>query len=655
MFFMRLLISFVLFSLLSYTGFAQSPTMQQKLYYTCKVWGFVKYYHSNVSTCHVNWDSVLLHTLPLVRSATTNNQFNDALDTMLAAAGPMALSSTYFPDTLSTELKRNRDWNWIDSSSFRSDVKTILDTIRNNFRPHAECWVINNPYTTSYAGWLVFPYDSLGLNTTIAFPNQDTLLLMLYKYWNIIRYFNPYNYVLDTPWDTTLYNYVVPIANSTNANSLYLLYMKIATTLNDNHAFLLTINNNYQELPGFFQPYLRLKFMGGQYVVIKSMVTGIYPGDAIISIDGLSPTQWEDSLRLYYSAGNSSTFRKIMCENMLGRLVYGTSETLVVQDSTGTNHTYIASCINPNSNTTFFYNWYYPADSLGSFSWTTMPCDIGYVNMSNLQGSDVNTMYNNLQNKNAIIFDLRNYPNATAWNIADLIYPYFMEYAKFTEPDVSYPGTYNWFHNFQGVTGNPTPYTGKVIILMDEITLSQAEYSCMILCAMSGAIKVGSQTSGADGNITYWKPSQDYQFGFTTLGVFYPNGDSTQRIGIVPDSVVYPTKAGIRHHRDEVLEKALSIAGCNLFTNNKALSPETIEVFPNPANDLLTVNANNLNGQEITINITDITGRTLMQKRIENNNRNFSVTFDIKILATGLYFVNVTANEQRYVTKIVKE
>jgi hypothetical protein len=123
----------------------------------------------------------------------------------------------------------------------------------------------------------------------------------------------------------------------------------------------------------------------------------------------------------------------------------------------------------------------------------------------------------------------------------------------------------------------------------------------------------------------------------------------------VPDSVVYPTKAGIRHHRDEVLEKALSIAGCNLFANNKTLSPETIEVFPNPTNGLITVNANNLSGQEITINITDITGRTLMQKRIENNNRNFSVPFDIKILATGLYFVTVKSDKQHYITKVIKK
>src|ERR1700728_2566658 len=85
---------------------AQNPTYQQKLFYTCKVWGFVKYFHSNVSTCGVNWDSVLLHCLPLVKNAVTQNDFNNALDTMLNAAGPMAITHAPPCDTVPPELSR---------------------------------------------------------------------------------------------------------------------------------------------------------------------------------------------------------------------------------------------------------------------------------------------------------------------------------------------------------------------------------------------------------------------------------------------------------------------------------------------------------------------------------------------------------------------
>lgn len=41
------------------------------------------------------------------------------------------------------------------------------------------------------------------------------------------------------------------------------------------------------------------------------------------------------------------------------------------------------------------------------------------------------------------------------------------------------------------------------------------------------------------------------------IGVFYLDKRPTQRVGILPDSEVKPTIAGIRAGRDEVLEAAI--------------------------------------------------------------------------------------------------
>jgi len=68
---------------------------------------------------------------------------------------------------------------------------------------------------------------------------------------------------------------------------------------------------------------------------------------------------------------------------------------------------------------------------------------------------------------------------------------------------------------------------------------------------------IGSQTAGADGNVTYFQLPGGIRGLFTGLGVYYPDGRPTQRIGIVPDIEVRPTLAGIRAGRDEVLERAL--------------------------------------------------------------------------------------------------
>ena len=43
------------------------------------------------------------------------------------------------------------------------------------------------------------------------------------------------------------------------------------------------------------------------------------------------------------------------------------------------------------------------------------------------------------------------------------------------------------------------------------------------------------------------------------IGVNYPNGTETQRVGIIPDLEVKPTIKGIREGKDELLDAAIRI------------------------------------------------------------------------------------------------
>ncbi|MCW3123544.1 MAG: peptidase [Flavipsychrobacter sp.] len=657
---MKKIILFFVFTCLCGASFAQ--TLQERLYYTGKVWGFVKYNHSEVSTCKVNWDSVLLHVLPLVENATTSADFNDALDTMLAAAGPMALSTSYLAPITDPMLTHNRDLSWIGTSGFRSDVQAQLDTIKNNFRPHASCYVtINTDYTRSFSGpwggYLAFPYDSTMLLTTTysSYPDEDHRLLLLYKFWNTVRYFNPYNYVLDKPWDTTLYNYVLPVSSAPDAHELFKLCLKMATEMNDAHVLGFTASKYYFTPPGSYVyiPKILLVYAEGKYVVLRSKETGINTGDVLVSVDGLNPAQWEDSLRPYKPSGNISVFRRSMCDYILSREAAGKSETVIFADNTGTNHTFTITTGNRNTDPTFFSGSHYVSDSLKTIKWTTMGCDAGYVNMGNLLSTDVVSMYNDLLYKSAIIFDIRNYPNGTGWGIANLMYPSNRKFAKFTMPDLTYPGTYYWEGDSLGTDGNATPYAGKVIVLVNEQTQSQAEFTTMMLKAMPDVVVVGSQTAGADGDVTWVRLANDISFGWTSLGVFYPNGDSTQRIGIVPDITVTPTVNGIRNFNDEVLNKALSLA-CPSEVVNVDVAP-VVAVFPNPANDKINVLTERTGAGKIVMLLTDITGRTLLHDTIESNGSKTATVFNIATLSPGMYFVTVQTATKQYVTKIVKE
>ena len=62
--------------LLTQIAFSQGLTEIQKLAATCKVWGFLKYYHPKVAKGDFNWDNQLFEILPKIEKANTNDEFS---------------------------------------------------------------------------------------------------------------------------------------------------------------------------------------------------------------------------------------------------------------------------------------------------------------------------------------------------------------------------------------------------------------------------------------------------------------------------------------------------------------------------------------------------------------------------------------------------
>ncbi|TSA28306.1 MAG: hypothetical protein D4R67_04160 [Bacteroidetes bacterium] len=117
----------------------------------------------------------------------------------------------------------------------------------------------------------------------------------------------------------------------------------------------------------------------------------------------------------------------------------GSQIQIEYQDSLGNTQTFTAERNYISSNSWLFS--YYPNDTLATVKFRKWDCNVGYVNMGELMPSDVDSMYYNLINNSAIIFDIRNYPNGTAWAIADYLYPSRMNCTRLTHPDTRYPGT----------------------------------------------------------------------------------------------------------------------------------------------------------------------------------------------------------------------
>ncbi|HXC04898.1 MAG TPA: T9SS type A sorting domain-containing protein, partial [Bacteroidia bacterium] len=344
---------------------------------------------------------------------------------------------------------------------------------------------------------------------------------------------------------------------------------------------------------------------------------------------------------------------------------YNSMLALTYLDSTG--HLQSKTVVrDQTSNGSFFYPYYaslgcqynyFPNDTLVAVPWKKWGCNIGYVNMGMMNMNDIRPMYSELQHTDAIIFDVRNYPISNAdRSITSLMYSQDQCFANLTVPDTSYPGTFLPFlHDSAGNSGNASPYNGQAIILMDWETQSGAEWDCMMLSKLPHAIKVGSQTAGTDGNTTAFYLSTDIYTGFTAMGVYYCNGDSTERIGIVPDIVSYPTQQGVRQHRDEVLEKALQIANCPLGIKEiQKLVPE-VSVYPNPSSGMIQVVGANLDPGKAVLKIMDLSGRKMQEINMETGPEGINKTIDVSGYKPGMYFLEVRTETKQMVVKVVKD
>jgi C-terminal processing protease CtpA/Prc len=179
------------------------------------------------------------------------------------------------------------------------------------------------------------------------------------------------------------------------------------------------------------------------------------------------------------------------------------------------------------------------------------------VKISTLKQADVNKDVKSALGTKGLIIDLRNYPSDfPIFVLGSHLVQHETAFARFTTGDIANPGAFRF-----GATVSLKPaepyYGGKVIVLVDEVTQSSAEYHSMAFRAAPNAIVMGSTTAGADGNVSQIRLPGGLRTMISGIAVFYPDKRPTQRVGIVPDSEVRPSIAGIRAGRDEVLEAAI--------------------------------------------------------------------------------------------------
>lgn len=521
-----------------------SPRQVKSLTTLGELWGFLKYYHPQVAKGHWNWDSMLITKIPLFLSAKDKDDISRLSDNWLKELGDVGICNSCYrnvPDSLNYNL----DLSWINEKTFKPNVIAQLNFIRDNRNIGVSHYVSYNKSRKSLVDFNENPYN----DPKYLFPDAGYRLLLLFRYWNIVNYFSPYKYLNGGDWKKVLEEKLPAFYSAKDTLSYQLEYVKLINSLGDGHS-----NVHAVVMENFLGKYYSVPFLcmriDGQFVVSSLLndsiasILKIKKGDVIKEVNGEDIITRYKRLTPYIIASNEDNRAMTFASSFLFR---GKDSVFFMKKERG----------GKLYNDTLVLSQKQIPMSMNK-AWKIVENNIGYVDMGTLQKTEVEKMMNELWQTKGIVFDIRNYPKGTWDLIANYLSKEPFTMVKISYVDLHYPGVFLYQKPTLYGKVNANPYRGKVVLLVDESSVSHAEYSAMGLQAATNSITIGNTTAGKDGDITYpiWLPG-GYFTRFSGIGVYYSDGTITQRKGVKVDIKVRPTIKGLQKGRDEVLELAL--------------------------------------------------------------------------------------------------
>lgn len=506
------------------------------------VWGFLKYYHPGIASGKYNWDYELFRILPSYLASDTDK------DRLLADwIRKLGKFKTTKPARYK-DVKIVPDLEWIHSSGFSDEVIKLLWEVRNAQRSGEHYYVSFIPQMAQNPAFRnENPYKELK-ETDAGYK-----VLALFRYWNMINYYFPYKNLLEEDWKEVLEEFIPKVVLSRSQEEYVLSILELTARIQDSHAFGMDWHRYVYHYLGQRMLPIHIRFIEN-----KPVVTGFHPGapdmglekgDVITHINGRSYNEIVEEGLKYTPGSNLATKMRD-----IGRRFLRTNDSTVVLKVERKGNFFRKEL------KTIPFEWVGPEIS-DTRSFKLLDSTIGYIDNGLLKVKELRAMWDSLQNTRALIIDCRNYPSDFVhYQLSKYLIPKPEPFVRLSKGSIEEPGLFTMSETLPVGVKNPHYYKGKVLILIDETTQSQAEFNVIAYSLHPNATILGSHTAGADGNVSKIELPGNISTWFSGIGIYYPDGRETQRTGIVPDVIVKPTIRGIREGRDEVLEKALELA-----------------------------------------------------------------------------------------------
>lgn len=510
------------------------------------VWGFLKYHHPRVAAGELHWDFELFRVLPDILDSADRDARNRILTQWVDKLG--------VPESCDPCAKSPEDAHLLPRLDWIQNAKLLGPELSRQLK---------NVHTHRFSGaeqFFVSQVAGVGnpvFDRELAYPGQQPpdagyRILSLLRLWNIIEYWFPYRDQLDDDWNSVLREFLPRFVETDGIDNFQLELLSLIARIRDTHANLWSALDIRPPRGNCNWP-VAMRFVEGRATVtafmdeVRGHASGLEIGDVIETVDGQAIDSLIESWSPYYSASNQTTRLRDIAR-FLPRGDCGES-TLTIERLGVSQSLIVARIANSDMRPI-------PHDRPGETFQLLSP-EIAYLKLSSIRVQDIAEYLEQASDTRGLVIDIRNYPSEfVVFALGQRLVREATSFARFTKGDLDNPGAFTWTQSLSLQPQTPG-YGGKIAILVDEVSISQAEYTAMALRAGPLAVVVGSTTAGADGNVSPIPLPGGLRTLISGIGVFYPDKTPTQRVGIVPDIVVTPTINGIREGRDEVLEEAL--------------------------------------------------------------------------------------------------
>jgi len=515
------------------------------------VWGFLKYYHPAVCSGQYNWDAQLFRLLPGYLGAPTDAIAYKLIENMVDSLGEVKPCKKCSEKEKGEVLKA--DYGPIfDDHNLPLSLVAKLNFIRDNHSEDGEHYYIakvKNIGNPQFKNEIAYKQN--------AYPDAGLRLLALYRYWNMIQYFYPYRNLVEAngPWSEKLSLFIPRFVNAKNRTEYTLVCFELAASINDSHAQAMSESG---AIESYFGKYILP--VEAAFVENKLVVTGYYldtlhvfsnfkRGDIIEKIDGIPVATLLKKYSPITPASNAA-YRKNLLSRPTGAL-FRSNKTIA--------HIEVRrNGVLKNIMQRKFDAASYRRVLHENAAFRVLSGNIGYVYPALLQQDDINKIKEAFLNTKGLIIDLRCDPATfMPYTFGQWLKCEPSVFAKASAVSLRKPGSFYTEEIPPNGEKNPACYDKPVVIIVNEKTISQAEFTAMALRTAPKTIILGCQTAGADGNVSVIELPGGIKTAITGIGIFYPDGTTAQRAGIKIDEPVQPSIKGVAAGRDELMEMAI--------------------------------------------------------------------------------------------------